>query len=372
VSNNSASLLHFSESRDGLGELGFRTGAQASQGFPGLPSYGYTGYTNEYVARGDTRQEIAFPMGDDRVRVTPYGVLRYTAYSDSPGGGFEDRLLAGVGVRTSTQFSKVYDNAESKVFDVHRMRHIIEPQVNLFAAAATTDREDLYIYDEDVDAVSDLAAAQFVVRQRFQTKRGGEGRWRSVDFLSVNTGVNLFANQPEEPEAIGAASPVGDADSFRGLYYNSMPEASLARSTLFSDVTWRVTDTTAVLADVAWNLDEQSLATTALGVAVQREPRVRYFAGVRYIGEINSTIGTVTFDYEISTRYAIALHQSFDLGEGTSQDTSMELTRKFEQFVFGVAVYFDQIEEEGGIAFSISPRNLPFGGPSLNGRGARR
>lgn len=375
VSNNGLAGLQFSESNDSLeGELGLRQrSTDRDAGFAGLPSYAYTGYTDDYVIRGDTRQEIAMPMGDDRVRVTPYVMARYTAYSDSPGGGTQDRLLGGVGVRTSTQFSKVYDNVDNKLFDIHRLRHIIEPQMNLFASAQTSERDDVYIYDEGVDGVSDIAAAQFAVRQRFQTKRGGEGRWRSVDFLTFNTGVTFFANEPDEPEQIGTDfRGIADARSFRGVYLNSLPEASLARSTVFADGTWRVTDTTAVIGDITVNVDEMSLATTAVGLAVQRDPRVRYFAGVRYIGEINSTIGTITFDYDISARYSIGVRQSFDFSEGESQDTSIELTRKFEQFLFTIDVYFDQIEEESGIAFQFSPRNLPFGGPSVNGRGSRR
>ena len=94
----------------------------------------------------------------------------------------------------------MYEDAESKLFDVHRMRHIIEPQVNLFASVQSTERDELYQYDEDVDGVTDVAAAQFAVRQRFQTKRGGEGRWRSVDFLTFNSGVNAL-RQPTRRSA---------------------------------------------------------------------------------------------------------------------------------------------------------------------------
>ena len=377
VSNNSATALHFSESRDGLADIGLRRRPndvdQNGPAFAGLPSYAYTGFTDDYILRGDARQEIAMPLGNDKVRVTPYGVVRYTAYSDSPGGGSQDRLLGGVGVRTSTQFSKIYDDINSDLFDIHRVRHIVEPQVNLFASTETTDRDELYIYDEGVDGVSDIAAAQFAVKQRFQTKRGGEGRWRSVDFLTLNTGVVFFGNEPDEPQQIGTDyRNIGNAHSFRGVFFESQPEASLARSTAYADATWRVTDTTAILGDIAMNVEDDSLATAAVGVAVQRDPRVRYFAGVRYIGEINSTIGTIQFDYDISARYTLGIHTSIDLSNGEAQNTSIEITRKFEQFLFTLDIYTDQIDQSGGITLQFSPRNLPFGGVSVNGPGSRR
>ena len=149
-----------------------------------------------------------------------------------------------------------------------------------------------------------------------------------------------------------------------------MPEASIPRSTVFADSTWRVTDTTALLADAAWNIDDTQLATLGVGMAVQREPRVRYFVGVRYIGEINSTIGTVGIDYDISTRYSLALNESFNFTDGENQNANFSISRKFEQFVITVSMYLDQIEDEGGISFSISPRNFPGSGLSVS-NGAR-
>ena len=378
MSNNSLAGLHFSESYAGLQELGLgnRGGTpEIDESFAGIPSYGYTGYTDAYVVRGDFRQEVSMPLGDDRFRIVPYGVVRYTAYSDAPDASFRDRILVGTGIRSSTQFHKTYDNARSKLFDVDRVRHIIEPQMNLFGAVQTRDRTDFWIYDEDVDGVSDIAAAQFNIRQRFQTKRGAPGKQRSVDFLTFNTGVSLFANEPEEPTPAYDAdgdNTFEDAGSFRGLFFNGMPEASVARSTLFADSIWRVTDTTAILSDVSWNIDNASLATLGTGVAIQREPRVQYFVGARYIGELNSTIGTFSVDYELTQRYSIAFNESFNLTEGASQNTSLELVRKFEQFVLTLTVYFDQIEDEGGIAFSVSPRNIPLGFRVNNGGGSRR
>jgi hypothetical protein len=55
------------------------------------------------------------------------------------------------------------------------VRHIIEPEVNIFAAGATHDRNDVFVYEEDVDGIHDLSGTQFAIRQRWQTKRGGPG-----------------------------------------------------------------------------------------------------------------------------------------------------------------------------------------------------
>ena len=228
-------------------------------------------------------------MGDDRFRFAPYAVGRYTAYSESPDGGAENRLLAGVGARMSTQFYKTYDDVRSTLFDLNRVRHIVEPQLNLFASAQTTDRDDLYVTTRASTASATSSAHSSPCGKRFKQARR-RGRYRSVDFFTLNTGVNVFANQHDEVADQTGTPDIDTANSFRGLYFNSEPEASIARSTVFADTVWRMSDTTSIIDDVAWNLDAQDLATAAVGLAVQREPRLRYFAGLRYIGEINSTL----------------------------------------------------------------------------------
>ncbi len=381
LSNNSLAGLHFSKSYEPLGRRADGTGfglvnrgrtPTVNDADVGIPSYAYTGVTDDYILRGDFRQELDYPMGDDQYRVVPYGVLRYTAYSDSPDGDRRDRVLGGVGLRASTQFYKVYDGVSSDLLDIHRLRHIVEPQLNLFASAQGTDRTEVFQYDEGVDGVSDILAANFNIRQRFQTKRGAPGRQRSVDFLTINTGVSLFANEPDEISDPNVQPNFVTADGFRGLFYSTMPEASIPRSTAYADARWRVTDTTAVLSDISWNTDKGELATSAVGLAVSRDPRARYYVGVRYIGEMNSAIGTFSFDYDISERYSLSLNQTFNFNQETSQSTNMQLIRRFEQFIFTFTVYFDHIDDEGGISFSVTPRNLPFAMGVSDGNGGRR
>src|SRR2546430_245842 len=85
----------------------------------------------------------------------------------------------------SSAFRKVDDTAHSDLFDIHRLRHVIEPKLNLFAGVENKDRNDVFIYDEPIDQIWDISAVQLALRQRWQTKRGGPGNWRSVDFFAL-------------------------------------------------------------------------------------------------------------------------------------------------------------------------------------------
>ena len=78
------------------------------------------------------------------------------------------------------------------------MRHVIEPELHLFGSASGTERDEVFVFDEQTDAINDITAAQVALHQRWQTKRGGPGNWHSVDFLTWNLEGNFFGKQPDE------------------------------------------------------------------------------------------------------------------------------------------------------------------------------
>src|SRR5262249_20197323 len=169
-SANTLEGLHFRTSDATLADQGFRPNQS-----PGLASLGTTGVTDDTVYRGDFRQEIDYPITAGQFRMVPYIMGRYTAYSDSPEGGAENRLFMGGGLRMTTAFWKVDDSAESDLFDIHRIRHVIEPQLNLFTSFSTVERDDVFNFEEPVDAINDITGVQLALSQRWQTQRGGAG-----------------------------------------------------------------------------------------------------------------------------------------------------------------------------------------------------
>ncbi len=348
-SDNRAGLYHFKESGRTLNEEGFRAGQS-----PGIPSYGYTGTDDDTTGRADFRQEIDYPLTAGRFKVVPYVIGRYTGYTETPGGGGDEgRVFVGTGVKINTAFWRVDDSARSDLFDIHRIRHVIEPELNFFTSAETHDQNDFYIYDEQVDAINDVTAVQLALHQRWQTKRGGAGQFRSVDFFTFNIEANFFANQPSD----SVLNPTG----FRGLFFPSLPESSLARNSVNADALWRVSDTTAVLGDASYNLDEQQLATTSLGFAAQRDPRESYFVGARYIGQINSTIASVAASYVLSQKYTLAFSQSVNLSQRKNQDSSVTIIRHFDRLFVTLSLYYDAIDDTSGFRFGIIPEGLGAG-----------
>jgi hypothetical protein len=280
-------------------------------------------------------------------------MARPTLYSDSPDQGSQTRLTFAAGARVSTAFWRVDDTAQSDLFDIHRIRHVVEPELNLFTSTSTVDRNDVFIYDEPVDAINDISAVQLALRQRWQTKRGGAGQWRSVDFFSLNVEGNFFANKPDEVD--------DQLSRFRGLFFPSLPEASVPRDSINADALWRVSDTTDILADAQYNLDENELATTSIGMAVQRDTRLSYFVGVRYIDIVDSVIASFATNYSLTAKYSLQLVESVSLNDRRSQNTSVTLTRRFDRYFVTFTFYYNQVDDEGGFRFGIFPEGLGYG-----------
>jgi hypothetical protein len=365
-SDNSVSRLRFNTTSATLTDQGFeRNGNPATFITPGIASLGTTGIDDDPTYRGDFRQEVDYPLGAGPFKLLPYVVGRYTPYSNSPTGGARDRLFTAAGLRISTAFWKVDNAAQSELFDIHRIRHVIEPELHLFASAQTTDRSDLFIYDEPIDAINDVQAVQLALRQRWQTKRGGPGAWRSVDFFTLNIEGNFFANKPTEPVFDPINGPRLRPSSFRGLFFPSLPETSQPRNSINTDATWRISDTTAILADAEYNTDASVLSTAAIGIAVRHDPRVTYYVGTRYIEALNSNITTFAVNYELSRKYALAFEQSFDFGQREDVSSSITVIRHFDRFFASFRIYYDSTNDEKGFSVNILPEGLA--GPAVSG-----
>jgi hypothetical protein len=355
-SDNYVGRYRFNPSEADVSQQGFRYARGARPGRPSLGLVGVDGLAgppvvdDDWTFRGDFRQEIDFPFALGQFRVLPYIFGRYTGYTDSPDNHNADRGFVGGGVRVNTQFWKVDNHARSELFDINRTRHIIEPEFHAFTSVTNVDPNELWIYDEHIDNINDVSAVQLALRQRWQTKRGGPGRQRSVDFLKVNVEANFFGNQPDDIDL----QPIG----FRGLLYPSIPEASIPRNSINGDVQWRVSDTTIVLGDVQYNMNEQQIATASIGMIARRDTRVAYFMGLRYIEELDSNIGTVALSYELTRKYSVGVRQSYDFGDSGNVYSSLSFQRRFDRFLMLVSVYNNSTDDNQGISFGLFPEGF--------------
>ena len=95
-----------------------------------------------------------------------------------------------------------------------------------------------------------------------------------------------------------------------------------------------------------------------MGVAVTRGDRMQYFVGVRYIGELDSTIASILMNYEISTKYSVLFKYSFNFSENSTDTASVIVTRKFDRFFVSFEYFYDAIQNDSGFRFGLYPTGL--------------
>jgi lipopolysaccharide transport LptD-like protein len=343
-SDSTADRVRFDKSHYSLDQQGFITVN------PGLPSEGYTGTVSAPDYRGDTRQEVDWPVQIGQIKAVPYMLGRLTAYTDSPGDDGKQRVFGAAGVRLTTDFWKVDDTVQSDLFDLDRIRHIIEPEVNLFTSGETVDRSKLYIYDENVDGISDVSVADIALHQRWETYRGAPGREESVTFLSWNVSADMYSNPPKDPGLV--------QNYFRGVYFPSDPEASIPRDGINSDLTWLISDAAALLADESTNVDHGKLATASVGLAVKDYDRLAYYLGLRYIEPLDSDLATFAVQYQLTAKYTMEFSQSYDFGQNKDTNSEITLRRRFDVLTAEISVYHDSTTGDSGVRFNLYPQDM--------------
>jgi hypothetical protein len=360
-SENRFSAMQLNLPEDSPADRGFNAaettalfGINAS-GNPALLNQGFddalrnAGLDEEARVRGDTRQELALPMTLGIFNVTPYTVGRVTAYGDdfeSYSGESENvRLWGGGGVRASTNFSRTYEEVDSDLLNLHRLRHIVEPHADVFYAGTTMDQEDLPVYDYDVESISEGTTYSIGVRNTLQTQRGGPGRWRSVDWITLDT---RFISTSDDASR---ESPIG-------RFFDYRPEHSLAGQFIYNELEWQVTDTLAFVGNANYSTESDKLERWNAGLTLDHTPRLTSFMTYRRIDPLDSSIIRYGFDYLLTKKYHVGFSQSFDLEESNSRNVTMTVTRRLPRWLLIVTLDFDTIDDSTSVGVALAPEGL--------------
>jgi hypothetical protein len=156
-----------------------------------------------HAFRFDTFHEISNPFKIGSVVFNPAVNFRDTEYSRER---TEDRDVSrqslGFTTDISTRFYKLYDVETNFMgFDIHKIRHIIEPYFRSDINHLTTVApEELYPFDQIDTIRKHKDGFRFGLENRLQTKRFDHGKWHRVDVVSVNTYLNYDLNE-DAPDA---------------------------------------------------------------------------------------------------------------------------------------------------------------------------
>ncbi len=303
---------------------------------------------SDVTFRADVRQEAELPLKLGPVQLVPFATVRGTYWDGQPldDGGLW-RGLGVYGVRGGTSFSRVYDEIESELFDIHRIRHIISPDFAAWWGHSNTRSELITPFDYGVETIDDFYGVTAGLRQKWQTKRGPAGARRTVDVLTLNLEVGFFGDvHGRDDESNGYANPL-------------RPENSRTRNYLAGDLIHRLSDTTALLYDFNIDLNDLSYDRHNVSLAIERNPRLAYVVGARYAGDIDMSLVGGGWNYRISQKHITAVRGWWDVDTGELGEITATYIRKLPRWYVGLNFEYDNIDDDFTVSVSVWPEGIP-------------
>lgn len=337
-----------------------------------------TGETGS-VLRGDTRQEVQFPLPDlGPLKLTPYLMARGTAWDDSPdfeGAGGAQRGMVGYGIHGNIMASRVYDGVESELFDLHRLRHVIKADVTVWGAHTNEPPDHLTPFDAGVEDIDDFGGVALGLRQRLQTKRGGPGRWETVDWITLDLEAGFFHDAQASNDVhdeLELAKTDGRFERIRHVAENirrtnrthgdfifARPEDSLSSNFIAANFQYRISDSTVLVYDGVVDVNRGQLGTSGLSIAVEREPRLAYFAGWRFIKDTDNSLLAFGANYRLNEKHTLAIRETYDIQEGRNFSTQVIYIKKWPRWYTALTFDVDRTLDDIGINLSIWPEGAP-------------
>src|SRR5262249_40997865 len=110
--------------------------------------------TTDTTFRVDAREEAEAPIKFPGLNIVPFSSVRGSYWDSQPldSGGLW-RGLGVYGVRGSSYFAKVFDDVDSELFDLHKIRHIVQPDFAFWWSNSNTRSDNITPFDEGVETI---------------------------------------------------------------------------------------------------------------------------------------------------------------------------------------------------------------------------
>lgn len=337
------------------------------------------------TGRIDFLQELSVPFSLGPVKLAPYGTLDLAGYTQDLNGNTTGRIWGGGGSRASIPFSRLYEDANSDLFNVRGLYHKVVFGTNYLYARSNvpytqlpyldrlnddaTDQawrnmipfEPMYVSGPNGvllagapnsnnqfnpqryairrlvtnrgDTLDNINVLQLDARQRLQTKRGYPGLEHTVDLVTLDTSVSYF--------------PDASRDNFGNPF-----------SFLEYDFLWNVGDRMA-LASTGWfEPYDTGSAYYTVGSYFNRPNGNMLYLGYRQIDPVNSRAVIGTIGYQLSRRYYVNAAVSYDFGINQALSNSLTLTRTGTDLTISIGFTYNSLVNNFGFQFLITPNML--------------
>jgi len=328
----------------------------------------------QFYTFASTRNEVDMPITVGKARVVPFAALTL-AYEDAFGfyrelhGNIaskeDDVWFSETGVRVSSQpYWKVFPDVNSQLWDLNQLRHIVQPHLTVVAYGQT----DSIIEQRDTLNVG--------ISQRLQTRRGPKHKQRTVDWMRLDldvTWVNNSDSAKSGPDRFLWNKPfIPLINTFTspgvGVLQQDRRGTSLfgpRRNYFALDYSWRLSDTTAVMSDMNYDMQSGVVQQANVGFSHMRWPNLSYYVGSRYLKRVNNGFGekgsnafTFAVTYVLDPRYTVVFSQQIDFDYGKTVRSDIALIRQYHRIYWGIIYSADESLDEHAITFSLWPQGV--------------
>jgi hypothetical protein len=339
------------------------------------------------TGRLDWMQQASVPFSLGALRIVPYVTTDLAYYTKDLNGDAQGRAYGGIGARASMPLSKLYEDAESELLNIHGIYHKmtfagnyysawsntpsnILPQLDRFNDDATqqsvrdmTPWQQTYVpgaagnmlfnaplyspyaiyspqqyalrrlVDTRVDALDTVQVVQAEIRQRWQTKRGYPGAEHTVDYITLDLSGSYF--------------PAPDRDNFGHtaafLEYNA---------------TWAVGDNNGFISS-GW-IDPFAFGTRYWNVAAYftRFDGTAFNIAYRSFEPVHSRLVSATITYVFSPKYSASYTTAYDFGITNNQSNQLSLMRRGTDLTWSVGFSYNALLNNFGFNFMVIPNLL--------------
>ncbi|MCH8004879.1 MAG: LPS assembly protein LptD [Planctomycetes bacterium] len=302
------------------------------------------GLSESSVIRFDTRHEVAMPLNAGSLNIVPFVVGRFTAYDTdfdefSPEAD-STRVFGAAGLRLNTQFQRIDNSVENRLLDLHRLRHIVEPRLQVWYGYSNVSDGDLPVYDEGVESIGTGSVIEIGLLNTFQTQRGGPGRWRSVDVLTVDAAVVLNSGDVNR-----------EAPSPRLFAYR--PEYSQFGDHVQSTMIWLLSDHLSLAAEGTYDLDSSMLARGSIGMELRHNPLLATYVEYRFLQVSDNELLEIGWNYRLTPKYRVFLSPQWDFKANDFRAVSLTVVRSFPDFDVIFRVTHDEIADVTSFGASL-------------------
>jgi hypothetical protein len=353
-------------------KLTFYSDTQASR-FRQLYASSYNNAGSEdFFSFATTRNEVDMPMTVGKAKIVPFvaGTVAYEDgigfYRELDGGmaeGQENAWFGETGIRASTQpYWKVYPNVKSELWDLNQMRHLITPYLTAVA------------YTQNESVIEQRDTLNVGISQRLQTKRGLDEKQRSVDWMRLDmdlTWVNNSGDDSAGPDKFiwnkPFIPPINTVSRVIPLQDRRSSNIFGPRRNYFgADYSWLLSDTTAVLSDMNYDMQSGVVQQFDVGFSHLRWPNLQYYIGSRYLrrldngyGEYGSNAFTFAVTYVLDPRYTVVYSQQIDFDFEEIVRSDITLIRQYHRLYWGLTFSADESLDRQSVIFSLWPQGVP-------------